>query len=126
MLAAGVAQIFFQVPSLYRDGFLSFRWSSPWHDPTVREVIKKMLPASIGVAAFQLNIVITQSCSFWFDSTIVSTFDYSVRLMELPQGMFGISLATFLLPTLSGLAAEKKYTEFPPDVGNKDSAISRS
>jgi len=33
-------------------------------------------------------------------------------LMELPQGMFGISLATYLLPTLSGLAAEKKYPEF--------------
>ena len=32
--------------------------------------------------------------------------------MELPQGMFGISLATYLLPTLSGLAAEKNYPEF--------------
>jgi putative peptidoglycan lipid II flippase len=32
--------------------------------------------------------------------------------MELPQGMFGISLATYLLPTLSGMAAEKKYPEF--------------
>jgi putative peptidoglycan lipid II flippase len=32
--------------------------------------------------------------------------------MELPQGLFGISLATYLLPTLSGLAAEKKYPEF--------------
>jgi putative peptidoglycan lipid II flippase len=32
--------------------------------------------------------------------------------MELPQGMFGISLATYLLPTLSGLAAEKKFPEF--------------
>jgi putative peptidoglycan lipid II flippase len=32
--------------------------------------------------------------------------------MELPQGGFGISLATYLLPTLSGLAAEKKYPEF--------------
>src|SRR6185295_17714448 len=46
------------------------------------------------------------------DPTIVSTFQYSVRLMELPQGMFGISLATFLLPTLAGLASEKKYGEF--------------
>jgi len=35
-----------------------------------------------------------------------------VRLMELPQGIFGISLATYLLPTLSGLAAEKKYDDF--------------
>ena len=32
--------------------------------------------------------------------------------MELPQGMFGISLATYLLPTLSGLALEKNYPEF--------------
>lgn len=43
---------------------------------------------------------------------IVASFDYAVRLMELPQGVFGISLATYLLPTLSGLAAEKKYEEF--------------
>jgi putative peptidoglycan lipid II flippase len=32
--------------------------------------------------------------------------------MELPQGLFAISLATYLLPTLSGLATEKKYGEF--------------
>ena len=32
--------------------------------------------------------------------------------MELPQGVFGVSLATFLLPTLAGLAAEKKFPEF--------------
>jgi putative peptidoglycan lipid II flippase len=55
--------------------------------------------------------------SFWFDPSIVSTFNYSVRLMELPQGMFGISLATYLLPTLAGLAAEKKYPEFRQTLG---------
>src|SRR5436853_3641961 len=32
--------------------------------------------------------------------------------MEFPQGIFGISLATYLLPTLSGLAAEKTFPEF--------------
>jgi putative peptidoglycan lipid II flippase len=32
--------------------------------------------------------------------------------MELPQGVFGVSMATYLLPTLAGLAAEKKYPEF--------------
>jgi putative peptidoglycan lipid II flippase len=71
-----------------------------------------MVPGSIGVAAFQLNVLLTQGFSFWFDPTIVSTFNYSVRLMEFPQGMFGISLATYLLPALSGLAAEKKHPEF--------------
>jgi putative peptidoglycan lipid II flippase len=71
-----------------------------------------MLPGSIGVAAFQINVLLISCFSFWFEPTIVATFSYAVRLMELPQGMFGISLATYLLPTLSGLAAEKKYGEF--------------
>jgi putative peptidoglycan lipid II flippase len=111
VVLAGLGQALFQLPSLRREGF-SYQWISPWHDPTVREVVKKMLPGSIGVAAFQINVLITQTFSFWFDPSIVATFNYSVRLMELPQGMFGISLATFLLPALSGMAAEKKFPEF--------------
>ncbi len=111
VVVAGAVQALFQLPSLTREGY-RYRWVSPWGDPTVTEVVRKMLPGSIGVAAFQINVLLTQCFSFWFDSSIVSTFNYAVRLMELPQGMFGISLATYLLPTLSGLAAEKKYGEF--------------
>jgi putative peptidoglycan lipid II flippase len=111
VLVAGLAQAFFQLPSLTREGY-RYEWVSPWRDPTVREVVRKMLPGSIGVAAFQINVLATQCFSFWVDKSIVSAFNYSVRLMELPQGMFGISLATYLLPTLAGLAAEKKHTEF--------------
>lgn len=111
VVVAGAAQAFFQTPLLRREGY-RYRWVSPWRDPTVSEVVRKMIPGSIGVAAFQINVLATQSFSFWFDPSIVSTFQYAVRLMELPQGMFGISLATYLLPTLSGLAAEKKYPEF--------------
>src|SRR6266446_5075342 len=111
VVVAGLAQAFFQLPSLQRDGY-RYQWVSPWRDPSVREVVRKMLPGSIGVAAFQINVLVIGFCSFWFDPTIVATFNYSVRLMELPQGMFGISLATYLLPTLSSLAAEKKFPEF--------------
>jgi putative peptidoglycan lipid II flippase len=111
VVVAGFAQAFFQWPTLRREGY-RYEWVSPWHDPTVREVVRKMLPGSIGVAAFQINVLATQCFSFWFDPTIVSTFNYSVRLMELPQGMFGISLATYMLPALTGLAAAKKFPEF--------------
>ena len=111
VLIAGLAQAFFQLPSLMREGY-RYEWVSPWHDPTVREVVVKMLPGSIGVAAFQINVLLTQCFSFWFGKEIVATFNYAVRLMELPQGMFGISLATYMLPTLAGLAAAKKFPEF--------------
>ena len=113
VVVAGFAQMVFQLPSLSKEGY-RYQWVSPWRDPTVRDVVRKMIPGSIGVAAFQINVLVTQGFVFLVDDTktINSTFDYAVRLMELPQGIFGISLATFLLPTLSGLVAEKKFTEF--------------
>jgi putative peptidoglycan lipid II flippase len=71
-----------------------------------------MIPGAVGVAAFQINVLITQGIAWLGGTGVPSTFAVAVRLMELPQGGFGISLATYLLPTLSGLAAEKKYPEF--------------
>ena len=101
VLVAGVAQAGFQLPTLFREGF-HFQWVTPWNNEVVGQVVRKMVPGMMGVAAFQVNVLLTN----------VASFDYAVRLMELPQGVFGISLATYLLPALSGLAAEKKYSEF--------------
>ena len=111
VLAAGVAQAAFQLPALWRDGF-RYRWVSPWGNATVQRVVRQMLPGTVGVAAFQINVALVQLVAFFIGTGIVASFNGAVRLMELPQGMFGISLATYLLPTLSGLAAEKNFGEF--------------
>lgn len=111
VLGAGLAQACFQLPSLGRQGW-RYRWVNPWRNPTVRQVVRRMLPTTLGVAAFQLNVVITQGFAFFLGETVVASFQYAVRLMELPQGLFGASLATYLLPTLSGLAAEKRYDDY--------------
>lgn len=111
VLVAGLAQAAFQMPSLLREGW-RYRWVVPWNDPTVREVVRRMIPTTIGVAAFQLNVVITQGFAFFLGNSIVASFQYAVRLMELPQGVFGASLATYLLPTLAGLAADRDFARF--------------
>jgi len=114
VVVAGVVQAGFQWPMLRRDGF-RFQWVNPWGNPTVKRVALQMLPGIAGVAAFQINVLSTQGLAFWLDSPdspIVASFSYAVRLMEFPQGVFGISLATYLLPTLSGLAADKDYPKF--------------
>lgn len=111
VLVAGMAQTLFQMPALLREGYRPV-WVTPWNNPTVRQVIRKMIPGSIGVATFQLNVLITYWYAYWVQPYIVASFNYAVRLMELPQGVFGLSLATFLLPTLAGYAAEKNYKEF--------------
>ena len=111
VLAAGVAQAAFQLPTLWRDGF-RYRWVSPWRNETVRLVVTRMIPGTIGVAAFQINVTLVGFLAVWVNPQINASFDYAVRLMELPQGMFGISLATYLLTTLSALAVDKNYAEF--------------
>ena len=111
VLVAGVAQALFQMPVLRREGF-RYHWVLPWRDPTVQEVATKMVPSAIGVAAFQINVMLTQSLAFGANARIVGEFAYAVRLMELPQGVFGLSLATFLLPTLAGLAVDKNFAQF--------------
>jgi putative peptidoglycan lipid II flippase len=114
VLAAGIVQAGFQVPLLRKDGFRP-HWERPWADPTVRKVAQRMLPGIVGVAAFQLNVLLTSGLAFWYGTggqPIVASFNYAVRLMELPQGVFGISLATYLLPTLSELAAEGRLEPF--------------
>ncbi len=111
VLIAGFLQMVFQLPPLMRQGF-RLEWINPWRHPTVREIVRRMLPGIVGVAAFQINVLLTQLIAFAEGPEIVASFEFAVRLMELPQGVIGVSLATFLLPTLSGLAAEKKYPEF--------------
>jgi len=83
VLVAGVAQAGFQLPALYRDGF-RWRWVSPWRNETVRRVVVKMIPGTIGVAAFQINIVVVQLVSIVAGEHIVSSFNFATRLMLFP------------------------------------------
>jgi putative peptidoglycan lipid II flippase len=117
VLIAGVAQAAYQLPTLFKEGFRP-QWITPFRNPDVQRVVRQMIPGMLGVAAFQFNVLTTTSIAFFWDvktgtsSSIVASYDYAVRLMEFPQGLFGISLATYLLPTLSGLAVDKKFGEF--------------
>lgn len=111
VLAAGFLQMVFQLPVLMKQGF-RMRFVRPWRHAAVRDIIKRMLPGSVGIAAFQVNVLLTSWIAHAEGSHIVASFEYAVRLMELPQGVVGVSLATFLLPALSGLAVKKKYPEF--------------
>ena len=74
VLGAGVAQAAFQLPTLWHDGF-RYRWVSPWKNETVRLVVTRMIPGAIGVAAFQINVLLTQTVAFYVDPQINASFD---------------------------------------------------
>ena len=54
----------FQLPPMRGEGF-RYHWVSPWRDPTTREVVVKMIPSAIGVAAFQINVAAHANAGLW-------------------------------------------------------------
>ncbi|HAG94499.1 MAG TPA: murein biosynthesis integral membrane protein MurJ, partial [Gammaproteobacteria bacterium] len=111
VLAAGVVQLVFQFPFVRQIQLLSVpRWG--WSDPGVKRILALMLPAMFGVSVAQINLLLdTVLASFLVDGS-VSWLYYSDRLMELPLGVFGIAIATVILPSLSRKHASQSVEAF--------------
>jgi putative peptidoglycan lipid II flippase len=71
----------------------------------VRRVAFLMLPATVGLAATQVNIFVSQAIAASFREGSVSWLQYAFRLMQLPIGLFGVAVGTVSLPALSRAAA---------------------
>lgn len=97
----GIAQLLFQLPFLYRAGLLKRpRWG--WRDPNVTKVRTLMIPALFGVSVSQINLLLDTLIATFLDLTgSISWLYYSDRLLEFPLGLFGIAIATVILPALS-------------------------
>lgn len=106
VVLGGVLQFVCQLPALHKLGF-RFRLEWPtWH-PGVRRVAGLMLPATVGLAATQLNIFVSQALAAGFREGSVSWLQYAFRLMQLPIGLFGVAVATVSLPAFSRAAVHK-------------------
>jgi putative peptidoglycan lipid II flippase len=96
----GVVQFSFQLPFLYRAGLLvKPQWG--WHDPAVIKVRKLMIPALFGVSVGQINLLFDTFIASFLVTGSISWLYYADRLLEFPLGLFGIAIATVILPTLS-------------------------
>ena len=112
VLFGGILQYAFQAPSLRRAGF---RFRPVWDlgDPGLRRLALLFGPAVIGAAAVQVNVVVNSN----FASTLpgngpVSWLSYAFRLMQFPMGLFGVSIATATLPSISRSAALSDTQQF--------------
>ncbi|MEW9798732.1 murein biosynthesis integral membrane protein MurJ [Alteromonas sp. CYL-A6] len=100
VFAGGVVQLAFQLPFLFRAGLLvKPRWG--WHDPQVKKVRTLMIPALFGVSVGQINLLFDTFIASFLVTGSISWLYYSDRLLEFPLGLFGIAIATVILPLLS-------------------------
>jgi len=97
VLIGGVGQIAVQLPPLAREGF-RYRPHLDFGDPALREVLVLMGPGTIGLAATQVNLFVNTELATAQGTGAVSWLGYAFRLMYLPIGLFGVSIATAVLP----------------------------
>ncbi len=111
VFAAGVVQLAFQLPFLARLRLLRWpRWG--WRDSGVRRILKLMLPAVFGSSVAQINLLFDTVIASFLVTGSVTWLYYSDRLVEFPLGVFGIALATVILPTLSEQHARSSPEQF--------------
>lgn len=96
----GLVQFLFQLPFLIKAGMLvKPQWG--WHDPGVVKIRTLMIPALFGVSVSQINLLFDTFIASFLATGSISWLYYSDRLLEFPLGLFGIAIATVILPALS-------------------------
>lgn len=105
-LVGAIAQILVQWPALRLEGF-RYRPLLQWRDPALRRVLLLMGPGTIGLAATQMNLFVNTVLATGQGTGAVSWLNWSFRLMNLPIGLFGVSIATAILPAVSRQSADR-------------------
>ncbi len=96
----GALQFLFQLPFLRREKLLvKPTWN--WSHPGVVKIRTLMIPALFGVSVSQINLLLDTLIASFLQTGSISWLYYSDRLLEFPLGLFGIAIATVILPSLS-------------------------
>jgi putative peptidoglycan lipid II flippase len=109
MLAGGFAQIATQWPALRQEGY-RHQWTLKFNDPRLREMLFLMGPGSLGVAAAQINLFVSTMLASYQPGG-VAALGFAFRLMYMPIGIFGVSVATAAIPDLARHAADGKHND---------------
>ncbi len=96
-----------QVPALVSVG-MRYRPIAHWRDTAVREVARLMAPRMLGLAAFQLNFIITIFFASTVNDEAISAVNYGWLVIMMPLGLFGMAISTAVFPTLAEQAVDDR------------------
>ena len=114
VLLGGTVQALFQIPFVLKSGFrFSFvPLKKAFADPGTKRVLKLIGPTIIGMAAYQLNDLVSTALAGNAGEGVVSSLQYSLRMQELILGIFVASIGTIILPDLTEHAVAKDWPAF--------------
>ncbi len=115
IVVGGLAQFAMQLPGLNGRGMLFGLRFNPRH-PGVKRIGLLMVPSLLGLSVTQINITVSTMLASYFSGGPTYLF-YGMRLIQFPLGIFGVALATAILPTLSAQAARGALDELRTTIG---------
>jgi putative peptidoglycan lipid II flippase len=104
VVLGGLGQLAVQLPGLRRHHCLVAPSFDLGH-PAVGRVARLLLPAVVGLATVQVNVFVNTLLASLLPPGSISYLHYADRVMELPLGVFGIALASAVLPTMARQAS---------------------
>ena len=117
-LIAGVLQVLFQLPSLWKVG-IDFKkggvYPHLFKEPAIRQVGRLILPRLIGTSIYQLNLfvdTIFASLAFFVGDGAIAAIYYANRIIQFPFAIFGVALSNAALPTMSANSALAEMDKF--------------
>jgi putative peptidoglycan lipid II flippase len=117
VVAGTGVQFAIALPQLRKLGF-QLQLSFDFGDPRVRQVLRLMLPVTIGLGLINFNLLINSTLGSLVSDDAPRAIDAAFRIYMLPQGMFSVAIATVLFPALSRLAARKDFDGLRALLGN--------
>ena len=109
IVVGGLAQFLMQLPGLHKKGFLP-SWNFHPSHPGVKRMGVLLIPTLLGLAVTQINLTISTILASYFEGGPTYLF-YAMRLVQFPLGIFGVAMATAILPSLSSHAAKGAHEE---------------
>ncbi len=107
VVVGALLHLLVQVPGLRRVGMTFHpRWS--WWDADVRHVLRLMAPRVMGLAAVQVNFLVTTVLASGLPPGRLSALDYAFRVMLLPLGIFAQAVGTAAFPTFAQQVASRE------------------
>ncbi len=79
-----------------------------WRNPAVRDVMRLMGPRLVGVAAVQINFLVSAALASFMLSGSVSALNYAWQVFTMPQVIIAQGVSIAALPTFSAMVAREE------------------
>ena len=116
-LLAVIAQFAIQIPPAYKIGF-RYKIFINIKEEGIKKILKLILPATIGLAAVQINVIINTMIASLLPEGTIAHLNYAFRLIQLPIGLFGVSVATVNTAYIARNISEKNLVELKKNVAD--------